>query len=326
MTAEANEPQEQSDSAEERLQKIEQQLQEKEAQLQERDRTVQELTDRLAQTAEKLDRVKRSGSEHAVVKTASFPKQVVEQQTELVDDLQRAVQMWEGMQMSCSLGRLEMQVSDLHALFDEHFREEEPEPTEPEEAEAVEADGSVGAEESSCEGSNEEVDGESDSETDLESDGAESSEDEGPLPDLEEMCPLRPPEILHLHEAKVEDLKRCVEQQDAYIDYLSARLQRATEKKNAVDWDELAQDPEKIARQLEHSATKIRQSQYFTEFELALQQTRLKRKERKLKELTTELESEMQQVKPTERDAIQEETPGGQRWLRMLGVGKKGNE
>ncbi|MCA9067681.1 MAG: hypothetical protein KDA84_02075, partial [Planctomycetaceae bacterium] len=115
------------DLVEQRLRELEELLAKKDSELHERDRTVQELTDRLSKAVERLDRVKRAGSDQNVIRTSAFPKEVVDQQTELVDDLQRALEMWTNMQMSCSMGRFEMQVSDLHALFDEHFRPPEPE-------------------------------------------------------------------------------------------------------------------------------------------------------------------------------------------------------
>ena len=283
-----------------RLREMEHRLQETEAELLKRDRMVQELTRRLSQTAERLDRFQRTGSDRNVISTAAFPKEVVEQQTELVADLQRAVQMWEDMQVSCGLGRLEMQVSDLQTLFEERFREDEPEP-EPEEnpAETAEA-ATVDTEEEASAPSDNEAGG-SAVESKRES-ASESAAENNPDPNEEwelteeAAAPPSPPEILNLPEADVQSLRRCVEQQDEYIDYLSARLQRTAERKTAVNWDALAENPEKLARMLDHTVTRLRQGRQFTEFELTLQRTRLKRRERDLQMLSETLEVQMQSV------------------------------
>lgn len=311
----ADESQQDGDLVEQRLRELEELLEQRESELEARDRTVQELTDRLSQAVERLDRVKRAGSDQNVIRTSTFPKEVVDQQCELVEDLQRAVEMWTNMQMSCAIGRFEMQISDLHALFDEHFRPPEPEP-EPE-PEAATEDAEI------SEGTSDEDPSEAESREDSDETGTESvAEDADLFAEFEEKCPLRPPEILNLTEADEVSLRRCVEQQDEYIDYLSARLQWVAEKKTAVDWEELAKSPEKIQRQLEHTVAKIQQSKHLAEFELALQRTRLKRKERDLKLLSGELEVQMQNVDWGKGPAPQEEPAKGQRWLRMLGVNK----
>ncbi len=296
----------------ERLQELERELAQKEAQLHERERTVQELTERLTQTVEKLDRVQRVGSDRAPVSTAAFPKEVIEQQTELVDDLQRAVQLWEDMQVSCGLGRLEMQLADLQTAFADQFLEEEPEPAFDQESEAALEMAT--------------------SDDDPEANPVEVAEqiEEVPEPDntdlLPEVCPLRPPEILNLGEANQESLSRCVEQQDAYIDYLSARLQRAAEKNTAVDWESLADDPIKIKNQLDHTSIKLKQSRHFAEFELALQRTRLKRKERELKKLSEELSTQLPDVQKVSEKPKTDEAVPKRRWLQMLGMGKTEEE
>ncbi len=277
---------------------------------------MKELTARLSQTVEKLDRVQRVGSDRIVVSTASFPKEVVEQQTELVEDLRRAVEMWENMQIGCGLGRLEMELSDLSALFEEHFRPEEPEvsddleepPVEVSDQDVLPAQVAEPAEDAR-----------------KESEDLPAAESESPLAQ-EEVCPLRPPEILNLTEANENELQRCVEQQDTYIDYLSARLQRAAEKKTALDWNELAGNPEKLKNQLEFTAAKILQSRHLAEFELALQRTRLKRKERNLKKVSEELDSIMQSSDRICETGQAKEPPGGRRWMRMLGMGKPDSE
>jgi hypothetical protein len=322
---EATPSQNPGDFSAERLREIERLLEEKEAQLRDRDRTVQELTKRLTQSAERLDRVRRVGSDGPVIQTAAFPKEVVEQQSELVEDLQRAVQLWENMQLGCGLGGLQMQLADLQSLFEEHFREKEPPP------EPIPADQETPSLETG-EPSNENA--ETDSELAAEPGSPEllpeevnaSTIEEDEISPVDDVCPLRPPEILTLADAKLGDLQRCVEQQDAYIDYLTARLQRVAEKTSTVDWDDLAGKPEKLKNQLEHTAKKLLQSRHLAEFELALQRTRLKRKERELKKLSDDLAGEVKSADLHPDPDTGKETPGGRRWMRMLGMGKNESE
>ena len=303
------------DEATAQIRELEKQLLSKDNELRERERTVQELTQRLSQTVERLDRVQRVGTDRAVVSTAQFPKEVVEQQSELIEDLKRAVELWENMQVSCELGRFETKISDLKALFDEHFRE--PEPETEEQTETVTAEATDTLPESDLIPDSEISGGES------ESDEAEEEDDEV-FQALDDFCPTRPPEILILTEAGEQELRRCVEQQDAYIDYLSARLQRVAEKQKAVKWDELAEKPEKLRVKLERTASKLQQSRHFAEIELALQRTRLKRTERELKSVSEELERQMQVLGGDGSDSGKDGNGG--RWMRMLGKRNKDSE
>ena len=301
---------------EKHLAELQKQLEEKEKQLRDRDRMVKELTQRLSQTVEKLDRVQRVGSDRAPGSSATFPKEVVEQQSKLVEDLQRAVELWENMQLGVGLGKLEMQLSDLREILEEHFHEEEP---EPEPGQAAE-DSEPPADEQEIASTETQV---GDAMETLAEQLEQSAEDDDPLNDADDVCPVRPPEILNLAEAREQDLRRCVEQQDSYIDYLSARLKRVAETQTAVDWEELIDTPDKIRVQLEHTAGKLQQSRHFADFESALQRTRLKRKERELAKISEELQ--MLASGHPQSDAGKDNAAGG-RWMRMLGMGKKESE
>ncbi len=306
------------DEMAERLRELERQLLQKDTELQDRERTCQELTKRLAQTVEKLDRVQRVGTDRAIVSTAAFPKEVVEQQTELVGDLKRAVELWENMQMSCNLGRFEMQITDLKELFEEHFREEEPE----EEAEAESETSEEKAGEVSAESEDEAEASAGDPEESA--DAGEEEDDEDVYQALDDFSPVRPPEILDLAEAGEEALRRCAEQQDDYIDYLSARLKRVAENTKAVDWEDLREKPEKLRTQLERTASKLQQSRHFAEIELALQRTRLKRRERELQAVSQDLERQMESLGHPQPENGKD--PNGGRWMRMLGMRNKESE
>lgn len=298
-----------------RLRELERQIKEKDALLRSREQTVKDLTDRLALAVERLDRVQRVGTDRITVNTAGFSKEVVQQQTELVADLERAVTQWENVQVGSGLAKLELQLSDVQALIEEHFREPEPEIPEPPET---------------SEPSETNLPAVSNCVAELSSEphapNGEPSADVGLDFAVDDVCPLRPPEILNLTEASLPHLKRCVEQQESYINYLSARLQRAAEKSKSVDWDDLAKKPDVLKKQLEHTTTKLEQSRHFAEFEVALQFTRLKRKERELKQVLEELAAQMEAPgKAPEPDQAKDAT-ASRRWMRMLGMGKTESE
>ena len=83
---------------------MQEQLTTLEAQLQEKEQLVAALTERLEQAAEQLDRLHRTGADRAMrTGGGGFPAEMVEQQKQLVDDLQRSVQQWEDMQPGAML-------------------------------------------------------------------------------------------------------------------------------------------------------------------------------------------------------------------------------
>ena len=75
------------------------------------------LTERLKQAAEQLDRNHRMGADRGLRLGGGIPPEVIQTQKTLVEDLQRAVEQWEGMQAAATLGRIEIQISELRDLF-----------------------------------------------------------------------------------------------------------------------------------------------------------------------------------------------------------------
>jgi hypothetical protein len=59
---------------------------------------------------------------------------------------------------------------------------------------------------------------------------------------------------------------------------------------------------------------------------VALQFTRLRRKERELKLISDQLAAQMQSVGHAPEADQTKEAPGGRRWMRMLGMGKSESE
>lgn len=86
-------------------------------QLAEKDQLVIALTERLEQAAEQLDRLRRSGSTmRRTGGSGGLPTELLDDHRSAIDDLKQVVGRWEEMQCGATLGRLEMQVSELRDL------------------------------------------------------------------------------------------------------------------------------------------------------------------------------------------------------------------
>jgi hypothetical protein len=79
-----------------------------------KDALIQALTEQLEQAAEQLDRLQRTGADRKRgVSGGGMPSDLVEDHRQAVGDLQRVVQQWEDMQAGMTLGRIEMQLTEL---------------------------------------------------------------------------------------------------------------------------------------------------------------------------------------------------------------------
>jgi len=87
-------------------------------QLVQKDQLIQALTEQLEQAAEQLDRLQRNGADRRRSPTGgALPSGLMDDQRRVVEDLQRVVQQWEDMQAALTLGRIEMQVSEIRELI-----------------------------------------------------------------------------------------------------------------------------------------------------------------------------------------------------------------
>ncbi|MDX1968292.1 MAG: hypothetical protein SFV23_14035 [Planctomycetaceae bacterium] len=87
-------------------------------QLAQKDELIQALTEQLEQAAEQLDRLQRNGADRRRGPAATaLPSGLVDDQRRVVEDLQRVVQQWDDMQAALTLGRIEMQVSEIRDLI-----------------------------------------------------------------------------------------------------------------------------------------------------------------------------------------------------------------
>jgi hypothetical protein len=80
-----------------------------------KDALIQALTEQLEQAAEQLDRLQRSGADRkrGITGGGGMPSDLVDEHRQAVGDLQRVVQQWEDMQAGMTLGRIEIQLTEL---------------------------------------------------------------------------------------------------------------------------------------------------------------------------------------------------------------------
>ena len=88
-----------------------------------KDQLIQALTDQLEQAAEQLDRLQRAGADR---KRGGLlgggGSGLTDEHRQTFDDLQRIVQQWEDLQAGLTLGRIEIQLSELRELVVDGFR------------------------------------------------------------------------------------------------------------------------------------------------------------------------------------------------------------
>jgi hypothetical protein len=111
-----NEYQELSAAENERVQNLESELQEK-------DQLVVLLTERLEQVAEQLDRRHRSGADRGMTVTGGIPREVIEEQQKLTQDLHTFLEQMQGNETESSLARIELQISELKKMISDGFEQ-----------------------------------------------------------------------------------------------------------------------------------------------------------------------------------------------------------
>ncbi len=87
--------------------------------IQQKDELILALTEQLEQAAEQLDRLQRQGADRhrSPAGNAALPAELVNDQRQMLEELQRVVHQWEDMQAGLTLGRIEIQISELRDLI-----------------------------------------------------------------------------------------------------------------------------------------------------------------------------------------------------------------
>ena len=309
-------------------------LQDLELQLREKEQVIEALTERLEQAAEQLDRIRRTGGDRgARIGGGGIPAEMVEQQRTLTEELQQALQQWEAMQAAATLGRIEIQLTELRDLVAERLtpdhanapgshpreprrqRQSSPQPV------AYSAGGGYERLKAELLGDSEEAPTEA--ERHDRAPGA-VTEPDGQLEEAPQPVDrsVSDPEVLH----------DAIEARDGYIACLIRRL-RSAEARSAgpVDWSALADVPDELRERLEQLSRSLDERLRMAEVELSLERARLSREESRLRISEQLIEKEKrrlaQQGAHIERlPAIEHAGDKGGRWRKLLGMGGSGDE
>ncbi|WP_166819761.1 hypothetical protein [Thalassoroseus pseudoceratinae] len=251
---------------------LQKRLEEAERRVESQNELVQELTGRLELAAEQLDRLQRMGVERGE-HVRGFPKAVVDEQAELVQEMSRVVEIYEDVQASESTASLRMQVEELRDYLEEQFRlwhEKQEAANAPEEEEDEE---SV----------------ESEIEDDEDEEAAEVIKEESEP--LEPIPTVQPPEIVDVNVADEQFLENLVNSQNAFIEFLATRVERLKDKADAEDKSTRAS-----AMNLADPQDELIEAIRYADYEIALQRQITIRKEARLTEVDRRLEEQLQDL------------------------------
>lgn len=302
------------------------QFDELQQQLAEKEEVIAALTAQLEQAADELDRRQRSGMNRGLtVGGGGIPPELIEQQKAITEELQAAVERWEEMQAAVTLGRLEMQLTEIRELIvsqpekrsrgsAEKQTEEKPASSRPPKKEepkppAAGSDNGAGWESIKSrymvDNSSEEAN-ESDRTAET-PETIEAADDETSSPQetqhLHDTCdvPLQnweveTPEPVDFETADVETLREAVEFRDKFIVEMTRRLRSLPVHVPPQDWEGLASVPEEMQQRLEDVLARYDEKLRCAEVELSLERARLGREEARLNDLKELLDKQQKRL------------------------------
>jgi len=311
-----------------------------EAQLQEKNQLVTALTQRLEQAAEQLDRLKRNGGDRPGRGGGGLPPELVEEQKNLVEDLNRVVEQWENMQAGATLGRIEIQVTEVRDLISGQIAnggfQAGAAPAEPnmfggspevDSQPATSDNGNSGLLDALKAGLLNEADNGEETPTAETNEAAPSfGADFGSesSPPLEEIDPVDPPAEIELDSADADTLRQAVEERDSYILHLIQRLKAAESNRfPPVNWEALENAPEELKTRLQDLEAQLDRSLRMAEVEQSLERARLGREAIRIDQLEQHLEKEKKRLNlggaSDDGNDESDDTSKGSRWMRLLG-------
>lgn len=294
---------------------------------------VETLTEQLERAAEEIDRMQRSGADRR--RGGGLPVDLVDDHRQLVADMQRVVQQWEDLQAGFSLGRIEVQLTELRDFVGErlsasldhrHIADSSgPQPviTEPaplfgsrsprNEPEAAPAGGSAWEQLKS-------------QMLALPAEDESAAEDQPPPAQLEPLPPAPVPVEAALDD--VTALQSAVFERDAYIATLLRRLRTVEELSLPNDWSELTAASPDLAGSLQQMSGRLNETLRMAEVEISLERAQVAREKMQLAAQEEALAKHLKRLGVTSIDQLvgQEAATGNaandRRWARFLG-GKK---
>jgi hypothetical protein len=302
-----------------------------ERQLAERDQLVQALTDQLELAAEQLDRMQRSGtaSRRGGSGGSGLPSDLVADHKQMVEDLQRVTQQWEDMQAGLTLGRIEVQLTELRDFVGQRLTPgafisgangASSRHTSPaDESQLTDAGAVVEAStESVWESLKSEMLGD-----EAVPAGAPASRT------LEPIVPADAPAAIDIKTATLEEMADAISERESYICYLLQMLRTRTEVPVPPDWSALNNAPEELTARLERMAADLQDNLRRADVEISIERARLAREQAQLAMREEQLKRQMRELGIEQEAAVSHEKRGGKgnapdrRWSRFLGINRE---
>ncbi len=312
-----------------------------ESQLQEKEDLVFALTERLEQAAEQLDRYRRNGAKQGRAAGGGMPAELVAEQKTLFEEMRQMITQWEASQPGATLGRIEMQVTELRDLVagnvvGSDLRNavssiiETPGNTtdsEPQADTSPASDAAANYEPGSWEAQKAALLGEAVAtpaapEPPPAEPPAEEETCEAPENDAE--ADSDTPTPINLEEADIEQLRQAVLERDRIIASLKDRLQQGGGASGPVEkYDSMESMPDEFREKLEALEEEWKEKIRETEVELSLERAKIAREKAELQQQQHQMQKQREKLgignqAGKEGEASSSEEAGGGRWLRFL--------
>ncbi|MDZ4689614.1 MAG: hypothetical protein SH850_31440 [Planctomycetaceae bacterium] len=303
------------------------------AELAQKDSLIRALTEQLEQAAEQLDRFQRSGADRKRGPTGGgMPAELVEEQRQAVGDLQRVVQQWEDMQAGFTLGRIEIQLTELRDFVAQRLDGSAiAAPIERHAGLTVHEESAVFSGSSSSQHDQISSGNAHDTEWDrLKSQLLNGDSDAVMACELRHCAPEEMPESpspVDVEQASREELQAAVRARDEFIAVVVRRL-RATEVTQPVsELVQLGPDAPAFVQRVTELERQLQEHLRLAEVELSLERAKMARD---LSQLHQQQELVQKQLKKLGLQSADDAEPGrvsaasnpDRRWARFLGASK----
>lgn len=286
------------------------------------------LVAELEQVVEQLDRVKRNGADRSrgTATAAGLPPEVVEEHQQVLGELQRCVQQWEEMQAASALGRIEAELSELRSLITSGYQSDSTRETvDLDQVMSRLSSESLLDHDKPSAGSNWES-------MKRQMLGEPEPADEEPSVDNDLsvlLAGIDAPIPIDFDSASIESLKRACAERDTYIVQITRWIRTHRAVTVPDNWSEIQAVPDELKRQVEHLSSRLEEQVRLAEVEMSLERARLSREKSQVQADRAVMEKHLKRLGITSLDelediAVSSSSSGDRRWMRFLGVNRKG--
>jgi hypothetical protein len=317
-------------------------IQELEEEVVSKDELVTALTVQLEQLAEQLDRLQRSGADRKRSSGGGMPADVAESHKKIVGDLERVVQQWEDMQAGLTLGRIEVQLSELRDFIADRLSGVAALPAGGTGSAFPTLPKSIVMERISVTSAAPEP-------PVIETAAAEPTEtQQAELPSMWESLKSRmleetptitaedvtdvagsagdppPPSPINPTTATPAELETALDERDAYITFLLRKIRQHGAVPPPPDWVSLESVPEDLCRTLEAHSKQLEELLRTAEIELSIERARIGREQSLLRQQQEAIDKQMRRLGLKTLDEqvaeTEEVSASDRRWVRFLGL------